>query len=164
MSKFGEVISVRNPRLKMGFLCLIIVGLIVLGTALRKSNQEEETLAALEPGVSFSGVELVGRSQGRRQWELVSHNLHQEGEDFYLDQLERVILLENEQPKYYVYADNGIWSPESGSLQLRDNVVVNDNEGFWLTTDSLVWYQDRESFDFFGPTSVVFEQGGEADE
>ena len=154
----------KKPWWKVGIICIAVIAIIGFGLARNRRKDELAAQATQEPGVSFTGVELVGHSRGVRQWELVSQTLRQEGKEFYLDNLQHVILLENEEPKYYVQANEGVWNPETGRLRLYNNVSVNGDAGFHLTTESLIWHNDKQSFEFFGTTSVVFEQGGEANE
>jgi len=75
-----------------------------------------------------------------------------------------LVLLEQGQPKYYIYADNGVWSPRENQLQLHSNVIVEDGAGFHLTTEQLIWDGDSDLLEFMGNTSVIIGKGGEADE
>jgi len=127
-----------------------------------ESNQPDTTEP--EPGVYLQNVVLVGNQQGYRTWELVAKNVHQEGDYLYFDELEQLVLLEEQQPKYIIKAANGIWFPKQARLQLNDNVSVSDRHGFHLTTNQLIWYADAEQFEFMGSTSVTINQGGEGNE
>ncbi len=87
---------------------------------------------------------------------MISGQLRQEKELVYLDQIEQVVLFQEGQPKYYVYADHGIWNRDQGWLQLNNNVTVDDQAGFHLRTNRLIWHADEEVFKFTGDTVIVF--------
>jgi len=134
---------------------IVIVSITILAVYFRFNNHEQPE-PELTPGVEFENVELVGIHQGNRQWELISRQIRQEKELFYLDQIEQVILFQEGQPKYYVCADHGIWNRDQGWLQLNNNVIVDDQEGFRLSTNKLIWHANEEVFKFTGDTVIVF--------
>lgn len=145
-------------------ILILVVSLVVVSLGLffglRSTADSEPQVTEESPGVHFENVELVGNQGGVRQWQLSSKSLRQEGELVYLDELDHVIVYEANLPKYYVEADRGVWNPSQDRLTLNDNVIVDDQTGFWLSTNNLIWYSAEESFEFMGDTTVKFDRGG----
>ncbi len=140
-------------------IVVTFVGIIIL--VLPKGDGQE--LEEMVPGVTFENVSLVGNSGGLRQWELLAKNLRQDGELVYIDHLDRLILFEAQQPKYYVYADKAILFPNENQLRFNDNVVIQDQAGLEIVTNQLIWYGDTEFLEFLGDTTVTIK-GGNVDE
>lgn len=146
----------------------IITAAIVIATiagvmlAIRPDSGGQE--AKTDPGVVLERVELLGSEKGVHRWKLLAGVFRQEKELVYLDQIDQLVLLENGEPKYYVYAQSGVWSPRENQLRLEGGVVVEDRAGFSLATDGLVWNSQKGLLDFVGSITVTVIQGGEADE
>lgn len=148
----------------------IITALIVIFTVvsvimlIRPGSDGQEVEDNTTPGVLFENVALVGSDKGVRSWELAAGTLRPEKDRIYLDKVDRLVLLEDGEPKYYVYAGSGVWSPRENKLRLQGGVVVEDRTGFQLTVEELVWNSQDGLLDFVGNITVTVKQGGNGNE
>ncbi|HHX01568.1 MAG TPA: LPS export ABC transporter periplasmic protein LptC [Firmicutes bacterium] len=154
-----------GPLRSKAVITAAIVIITIAGVMLLiRPGSDGQEVEKSKPGVVLEKVALVGNDKGARRWELLAGTLRQEHELVHLDQVDQLVLLEQGQPKYYIYADNGVWSPRENQLQLHSNVIVEDGAGFHLTTEQLIWDGDSDLLEFMGNTSVIIGKGGEADE
>ncbi len=140
-------------------LNILIIGVlicIVILVFINGFNDTELEKVEFVPGVEFENIELIGNHKGETQWRLISQQLHQKEELVYLTKIEQVVLFSAGEPKYYVYADKGIWDRNQGWLQLTDNVTVVDEAGFRLNTSNLTWHAESEILEFVGDATIVF--------
>ncbi len=139
----------------------IAVSLVVLvGLGFYLWPQESDIVSLADPsipvGVHFNEVQLIGRDQGQRQWEVISQTMRTEENMIFLDQLKNVILLQDNLPKYQVQACSGIWDKTSDSLRFLENVILEEDDGLSLQTNMMVWYNQTERLEFYGETRVEF--------
>ncbi|NLM69892.1 MAG: LPS export ABC transporter periplasmic protein LptC [Firmicutes bacterium] len=155
---------VAVQRHKAAITAIIIFTTIVGVMLLIRPESDGHEVETADPGVTLENVTLVGNNKGVRQWEVTAESLRQDNELIHLNRLDQMVVYEAEQPKYYLSAEQGVWSPKQNELHLSNNVVVEDQAGFYLATDQLVWHGTSESFEFMGNTSVTIHQGGKSDE
>lgn len=144
----------QKKSILFGFILVVLT--ISLAVFFRSSGEHKEEVQS-EPGISFENIRLVGRNDGTRQWEISSRSLRQEEDIVHFEQLEEMILLKDDRPKYFVKAESGIWNKYLDTLHLQNNVVVEDNEGFSLATSNLIWHAGEQRFEITGDTVMVFK-------
>jgi LPS export ABC transporter protein LptC len=153
-----------TPRHKTAVIAVIVITTIVGVILVVRPESDGHEIETADPGVILERVSLVGNDKGVRQWELTAESLRQENSLVYLDHLDQMIIFAAEEPRYYLSADQGIWSPKQNELHLSSNVTVEDQSGFYLATNQLVWYGASEYIEFMGDTSVTIHRGGKGDE
>lgn len=94
-----------------------------------------------QPGFHFRDIRLVGRSQGKKQWELdvatVKSPRGARQVDFHL--VRRGVVYREGQPYLSLTADGGVYYPEQNNFIMRGNVVVSRENGDLLRAQELQW-------------------------
>ena len=147
-------------------ILMVLIGLGIYGSLVLRGGPDLESQLdpSISAGVTFSQVQLVGRADGERQWEITSGSMRTKDDIVFLDQLQQVTMLQERQPKYYIQASKGIWDRATDTLEFFDNVSLQESDGFQLWTTKMIWYAQTEELEFFGETIVEFTQGGGNDD
>ena len=130
-------------------LLIIVLIVSVMTTVWFINNQKQNIIEIneqreVDPGVRITNPQLIGRHQGKRQWEIISETITQKGEMVYIDGIEKVTIMRDEEPFYFLTAESGEWNRDTGVLVLVGEIVITDNNGFSLITDQLIWNGNRE--------------------
>ncbi|MGE5553965.1 MAG: LPS export ABC transporter periplasmic protein LptC [Betaproteobacteria bacterium] len=127
-----------------GAVVLLAVAAALLGRAPGAPVGQESPDGANrheQAGFHFRDIRLVGRNQGKKEWELevATVKAPRDGRrvDFYL--VRRGVVYRAGRPYLYVVADGGVYYPEENSFSLRGNVVVSRANGDLLRTEELQW-------------------------
>lgn len=133
-------------------LLIIVLIVSVMTTVWFINNQKQNIIEIneqreVDPGVRITNPQLIGRHQGKRQWEIISETITQKGEMVYIDGIEKVTIMRDEEPFYFLTAESGEWNRDTGVLVLVGEIVITDNNEFSLITDQLIWNGNREEIE-----------------
>ena len=118
----------------------------------------ELVVAEKRPDVQLTGTRLIGRHEGKRQWEISSDSMVHDGDIVHFDRIQEVVIMQDEQPHYYVEADTGEWHRKSDDLHLYGSIVVTGPDDFRLETTRLIWRAQTEQLE--GPDPVKMDYQG----
>ncbi|MDI6869803.1 MAG: LPS export ABC transporter periplasmic protein LptC [Bacillota bacterium] len=135
--------ALSSPWLGGAAVFLAVAALVLLGRTPEAPVGESRPAGAghEQPGFHFRDIRLVGRNQGRKEWELqvatVRTSRDSRQVDFYL--VRRGAVYREGRPYLYVVADRGVYYPERGSFSLYGNIVVSRENGDLLRARELQW-------------------------
>jgi len=123
--------------------------------------QQTEAGPRLDQGVYISDSRLVGRRDGKRQWEITSARVRDDGDNVDLLEISEVVIFQDNEPYFTVYAEQGRWHRPTNNLELMGNVSATGPDDFALTTTRLFWEAGTEVLRAPEPL-VVHYRGAEA--
>lgn len=126
-------------------LAVLAVGLVVyLGRAPAPPPGKERPAGAEArevPGFHFRDIRLVGRSAGRRDWELevAKVTAPRDGKEVEFYYVRRGVVYREGTPYLRLTADGGVYYPEQNNFLMRGHVVVSRTNGDLLRAEELQW-------------------------
>jgi LPS export ABC transporter protein LptC len=141
-------------------LITIILLVIISATALmrRSPSSEESPTVPSSPGIQIGESRLVGRQEGKRQWEIDSESIHHAGDIVTIRDINEVVIFRDESPYFYVEAEEGVWNRLSNVLELKgDRILVTGPHDFKLQSEKLVWRGHDETLESPGPVEIRYE-------
>lgn len=111
---------------------------------------------AVPPSVQLVESRLVGRKDGRRQWEILSQTVLQAGDVVTLSDLKEMIVYQDEEDYLTIDAPRAEWERKTEVLRLFGPVVVEGEDGFRLESDYLVWEGSRGMLTSPGPVWILW--------
>ena len=111
---------------------------------------------AVPPSVQLVESRLVGRKDGRRQWEILSQTVLQAGDVVTLSDLKEMIVYQDEEDYLTIDAPRAEWERKTEVLRLFGPVVVEGEDGFRLESDYLVWEGSRGMITSPGPVWILW--------
>lgn len=152
----------RIRKFSVILLCLVLAGAGTLWwlREIRKKDiaAQGEAVAQLEQGVYIAGSRLVGLHQGKRQWEIASARVFDDGDYVDMDEISEVIIFHDGEPYFYVNADEGRWHRPSNDLELRGDLTATGPDDFYLETSILIWKASEELL--WAPEPLVLHYQG----
>lgn len=155
-----------DHTLKKLVLVLLIVGALSAGvwglfsqrTAEVKTESQDQT--RLEQGIYIADSRLVGRLAGKRQWEIASASVRDDGDNVDLENISEVIIFQDNEPYFHVETQRGRWHRPSNNLELMGEILATGPDDFALQTTRLLWEAGDEVLRAPEPVIVNY-QGAE---
>lgn len=97
-----------------------------------------------EQGIYMADSRLVGRREGKRQWEIASATVRDDGENVDLANISQVIIFQDDEPYFTVHAQRGRWHRPTNDLELVGDIYAVAPDDFSLTTTRLLWEAETE--------------------
>ncbi|NLJ75110.1 MAG: LPS export ABC transporter periplasmic protein LptC [Firmicutes bacterium] len=121
------------------------------------SSQENEEPPA-SPGVQIGESRLVGRLDGKRQWEIDSEQVHHSGNVVTITDINEAIIFRDDAPYFYIKAERGVWYRSTNVLELEGDLIeVTGPDDFQLDSERLVWRGHDETLESPGPVVIHYE-------
>lgn len=148
-------------------LLIIVVTLLLAaaGTLMWHGQQRKQADAVqsgaelpLEQGIHIAGSRLVGRHEGKRQWEIASARVFDDGDYVDMNDISEVIIFHDAEPYFYVDADEGRWHRPTNDLELKGEIIATGPDDFYLETTVLIWKASDELL--WAPEPVVLHYQG----
>lgn len=141
---------------------LLLISILLASSIIWYFGRETHHTPTAEPlaenvEVQLTGTRLVGRHNGKRQWEILSAQMQQEGDVVFLQQIDQVVILKDQQPNFFVSTDRGSWHRSTNNLELHDQVEVTGPDSFWLQTTELIWKASEEVLEAPNPVNMKFQ-------
>ncbi|HHT74296.1 MAG TPA: LPS export ABC transporter periplasmic protein LptC [Firmicutes bacterium] len=137
-------------------ICAGIMGIWWLSREPSPPSQEEAETRA-EQGIYISDSRLVGRLEGKRQWEIASASVKDDGDNVELAQISQVIIFQDDAPYFTVDADRGRWHRPTNDLELMGDVSAVGPDDFSLATTRLIWQARTEVLQAPEPLVVHYQ-------
>ena len=127
-------------RIVIGLVVMLCAALIVLRlTARPQTPAQTEAESRPEQGIYIMDSRLVGRLEGKRQWEIASARVRDAGENVDIADISEVIIFQDDAPYFTVDADQGRWHRPTNDLELTGDIAAEGPHEFSLTTTRLKW-------------------------
>lgn len=133
---------------------LLVAAIVIL--IWRQLAEPPPPAVSVPPSVQLLETRLVGRGDGERQWEILTHSVLQEGDLVTLTDLNEMILFQGDEPYLTVHASGATWERKLDRLELFGPVVVEGEDGFRLESEALSWDGKAQTLTSPGPVWIIW--------
>lgn len=140
---------------------VLVVFLLLLASAVYYflGTQQPEVLQLRQQDyeVQWAGARLIGRFEGKRQWEMELDTMTKQEHLVFLHDIVEVVIFHRDRPYYSVQADQGVWDRESDELTLTGNILITGQDGSQMSTEQVIWHGESEELE--APQRVAMSFG-----